>query len=239
MCVGECVSWVANSQGPDRSPQTQKGLQTLKAFSPQSLHPCASLTLRVCLFTEAKPKSAHERCVSVLFLALLWQETDAGCAVCFLQVLTQDLISNMLQNSKQKSGISVGGWGWGDDNRAYVMSLLIFNSSDCSLLFQTPPTVHDWKQWSAASFFVFLCSYFFIYFICLRLNFLLNLTALGLFRESSCCCASCVFSQASTPVLQPCGSLVSFVTRTQRLSREGGGGGEFLSDQKEKEKREE
>lgn len=43
--------------------------------------------------------------------------------------LTQDSISNMVQNSKQRCSLS-------GDNKANVMSLVSFNSTDCSLLFQ-------------------------------------------------------------------------------------------------------
>ena len=43
--------------------------------------------------------------------------------------LTQDSISNTGQNSKQKCSMS-------GDNKANVMSLVKFNSPDCSLLFQ-------------------------------------------------------------------------------------------------------
>lgn len=58
MCASECVAWVANSQDPDRSPQTQKGLQTLEAFSHKVCIP-VQVWLCVCVCSLKRNPNQH------------------------------------------------------------------------------------------------------------------------------------------------------------------------------------
>ena len=83
----------------------------------------------VLLFIGPKPKSAHERCVSQCCFSGCSDRKQTLAVVFGFSKLTQDSISNMVQNSKQKCSMS-------GDNKANVMSLVKFNFSDYSLLFQ-------------------------------------------------------------------------------------------------------
>ena len=153
VCVSACAcvwSWVnrfsvANSEGPDTNPVPphtfEKGHRHWRPFlmklAPWCMfscaHMCVSLCVWVCvcvgLFAGLKPKSAHERCVSQCCFSCVSDRKQTRAAVFGFSKLTQDSISNMGRNSKQKCSMS-------GDNKANVMSLVNFNSADRSPLFQ-------------------------------------------------------------------------------------------------------